>query len=102
MPRFYAHPNALVETDNIGAGTRVWAFAHEETGDSAAAERAVDAALDQDRDAAEFTGMARSFRCRMAAAADLSSPMMTAIYADAARTALAAPPPAIQLSSGIV
>ncbi len=28
MSHFYAHPNALVETDNIGSGTRVWAFAH--------------------------------------------------------------------------
>jgi hypothetical protein len=24
----FIHPNALVETDQIGAGTRVWAFAH--------------------------------------------------------------------------
>lgn len=27
MP-FYEHPQALVETDNIGVGTRIWAFAH--------------------------------------------------------------------------
>lgn len=27
-PRFFAHPTALVETENIGAGTRIWAFAH--------------------------------------------------------------------------
>ena len=26
--RYFAHPNALVETDDIGEGTRVWAFAH--------------------------------------------------------------------------
>jgi len=25
---FYQHPNSLVETDTIGEGTRVWAFAH--------------------------------------------------------------------------
>ena len=25
---FYAHPNALCESSDIGAGTRVWAFAH--------------------------------------------------------------------------
>jgi UDP-2-acetamido-3-amino-2,3-dideoxy-glucuronate N-acetyltransferase len=25
---FFAHPQALVESDRIGAGTRVWAFAH--------------------------------------------------------------------------
>src|SRR5712691_10948821 len=25
---FFVHPQALVETDEIGAGTRVWAFAH--------------------------------------------------------------------------
>ena len=28
MADFYAHPAALVESDQIGAGTRVWAFAH--------------------------------------------------------------------------
>ncbi|MCA9218245.1 MAG: N-acetyltransferase [Planctomycetales bacterium] len=28
MPKFFAHPNALVETDQLGEGTRVWAFAH--------------------------------------------------------------------------
>jgi UDP-2-acetamido-3-amino-2,3-dideoxy-glucuronate N-acetyltransferase len=28
MHGFYKHPNALVETDNIGQGTRIWAFAH--------------------------------------------------------------------------
>jgi UDP-2-acetamido-3-amino-2,3-dideoxy-glucuronate N-acetyltransferase len=27
-PRHYQHPLALVETDRIGAGTRVWAYAH--------------------------------------------------------------------------
>lgn len=27
-PTFYAHPNALVETDQIGPGTRIWAFCH--------------------------------------------------------------------------
>lgn len=27
-PAFFAHPAALVESDKIGAGTRVWAFAH--------------------------------------------------------------------------
>jgi UDP-2-acetamido-3-amino-2,3-dideoxy-glucuronate N-acetyltransferase len=26
--RFYQHPAAIVESDAIGAGTRVWAFAH--------------------------------------------------------------------------
>lgn len=25
---FFQHPNALVETDRIGAGSRIWAFAH--------------------------------------------------------------------------
>jgi acetyltransferase-like isoleucine patch superfamily enzyme len=25
---YYVHPNALVETDNIGAKTRIWAFVH--------------------------------------------------------------------------
>lgn len=28
MSDFYAHPHALVESDTIGAGTRIWAFAH--------------------------------------------------------------------------
>ena len=28
MKQFFAHPNALVETDNIGKDTRIWAFAH--------------------------------------------------------------------------
>lgn len=28
MSDFYAHPKALVESDAIGEGTRVWAFAH--------------------------------------------------------------------------
>ncbi|MEQ1600155.1 MAG: WxcM-like domain-containing protein [Methylophilaceae bacterium] len=28
MKRFFQHPQALVETQNIGQGTRVWAFAH--------------------------------------------------------------------------
>ena len=28
MKRFTAHPSALVETDAIGEGTRIWAFAH--------------------------------------------------------------------------
>lgn len=28
MSDFYAHPKALVETDEIGSGTRIWAFAH--------------------------------------------------------------------------
>lgn len=28
MPTTLIHPKALVETDQIGAGTRVWAFAH--------------------------------------------------------------------------
>lgn len=27
-PPFFQHPQALVETDRIGSGTRVWAFAH--------------------------------------------------------------------------
>lgn len=26
--RFFAHPNALVDTEDIGEGTRIWAFAH--------------------------------------------------------------------------
>lgn len=26
--RYFAHPQALVETENIGLGTRIWAFAH--------------------------------------------------------------------------
>jgi len=25
---FFAHPNAIVESENIGKGTRIWAFAH--------------------------------------------------------------------------
>lgn len=28
MRSFFAHPNALVETENIGKDTRIWAFAH--------------------------------------------------------------------------
>jgi UDP-2-acetamido-3-amino-2,3-dideoxy-glucuronate N-acetyltransferase len=28
MPQHFQHPNALVETHDIGEGTRVWAFAH--------------------------------------------------------------------------
>ena len=28
MSETYIHPKALVETDRIGAGTRIWAFAH--------------------------------------------------------------------------
>lgn len=28
MPAYFKHSHALVETENIGAGTRVWAFAH--------------------------------------------------------------------------
>lgn len=28
MPEFFAHPTALVESSSVGAGTRVWAFAH--------------------------------------------------------------------------
>jgi UDP-2-acetamido-3-amino-2,3-dideoxy-glucuronate N-acetyltransferase len=28
MSDFWAHPNALVETNRIGKGTRIWAFAH--------------------------------------------------------------------------
>lgn len=28
IPPFYCHPYALVETGNIGAGTRIWAFVH--------------------------------------------------------------------------
>lgn len=26
--KFFAHPNAIVESDDIGAKTRIWAFAH--------------------------------------------------------------------------
>src|SRR5216684_3125681 len=28
MSRFFQHPNAIVETPNVGERTRVWAFAH--------------------------------------------------------------------------
>jgi UDP-2-acetamido-3-amino-2,3-dideoxy-glucuronate N-acetyltransferase len=28
MPNFFSHPNALVESREIGPGTRIWAFAH--------------------------------------------------------------------------
>lgn len=28
MVKFFRHPNSLIETDRIGDGTRVWAFAH--------------------------------------------------------------------------
>jgi acetyltransferase-like isoleucine patch superfamily enzyme/dTDP-4-dehydrorhamnose 3,5-epimerase-like enzyme len=28
MTQFYKHPNALVESNQIGPGTRIWAFAH--------------------------------------------------------------------------
>lgn len=28
MAEFFQHPNALVESSDIGAGTRIWAFAH--------------------------------------------------------------------------
>lgn len=27
-PDFFQHPNALVETEHVGQGTRIWAFAH--------------------------------------------------------------------------
>jgi len=27
-PKAFIHPQAIVETENVGAGTRVWAFAH--------------------------------------------------------------------------
>ena len=27
-PRFFCHPNGIVETERVGDGTRVWAFAH--------------------------------------------------------------------------
>ena len=26
--KFFAHETAIIETDNIGAGTRIWAFSH--------------------------------------------------------------------------
>ncbi len=28
MDTFFVHPNALLESNKIGAGTRIWAFAH--------------------------------------------------------------------------
>ncbi|AIQ49624.1 transferase [Paenibacillus sp. FSL R7-0273] len=28
MKQYYSHPQAIVESENIGANTRVWAFAH--------------------------------------------------------------------------
>ena len=28
MPQFFQHPSAIVETANVGTGTRIWAFAH--------------------------------------------------------------------------
>ncbi len=28
MSEYFCHPNAIVESDNIGKGTRIWAFAH--------------------------------------------------------------------------
>jgi UDP-2-acetamido-3-amino-2,3-dideoxy-glucuronate N-acetyltransferase len=28
MTHFFVHPNALIETENIGKNTRIWAFAH--------------------------------------------------------------------------
>lgn len=28
MSEYFKHPNALVESENIGTGTRIWAFAH--------------------------------------------------------------------------
>jgi UDP-2-acetamido-3-amino-2,3-dideoxy-glucuronate N-acetyltransferase len=28
QPRFFTHPHAIVETERVGDGTRVWAFAH--------------------------------------------------------------------------
>ena len=28
MAEYYSHPSALVETDQVGAGTKIWAFAH--------------------------------------------------------------------------
>lgn len=36
--RFFVHPTALVETDAIGAGTRIWAFAHVLAGASVGAD----------------------------------------------------------------
>jgi acetyltransferase-like isoleucine patch superfamily enzyme len=35
---FFAHPTALVETDEIGAGTRIWAFTHVLAGASVGAD----------------------------------------------------------------
>jgi UDP-2-acetamido-3-amino-2,3-dideoxy-glucuronate N-acetyltransferase len=35
---FFAHPNALVESDQIGARTRVWAFAHIQPGSRVGAD----------------------------------------------------------------
>ncbi len=32
MKKYYVHPQAIVETENIGENTRVWAFAHILTG----------------------------------------------------------------------
>lgn len=28
MPKFFVHQNGICESDNVGAGTRIWAFAH--------------------------------------------------------------------------
>ena len=28
MADYYVHPNAICETTSVGAGTRIWAFAH--------------------------------------------------------------------------
>jgi UDP-2-acetamido-3-amino-2,3-dideoxy-glucuronate N-acetyltransferase len=28
MPNYFSHENAIVESKNIGSGTRIWAFAH--------------------------------------------------------------------------
>jgi UDP-2-acetamido-3-amino-2,3-dideoxy-glucuronate N-acetyltransferase len=38
VTKAYVHPQALVETDEIGSGTRIWAFAHVMAGASVGAD----------------------------------------------------------------
>ena len=28
MPAFFGHPTAIIESEKIGEGTRIWAYAH--------------------------------------------------------------------------
>jgi hypothetical protein len=38
VKQYFGHPQALVETEEIGPGTRIWAFAHVLPGDRIGAQ----------------------------------------------------------------